>query len=99
MTSESKRLLQIGMLVIPGIGAAVGGKWAVDATRLATMPSASLPSPAELDSLRGYVVRSVPPAQIHKSTAGISAGSDPFGKVARGETPRYSTETGPAPAR
>ena len=101
MTSESRRLLQIGMLVIPVVAAAAGGKWAVDATRLATMPSASLPTPAELDSLRGYVVRSTPTAQATKPTLRpiVMGGSDPFAKVARWETPKYSTETGPAPAR
>jgi hypothetical protein len=101
MTSESKRLLQIGVLVIPVIAAAAGGKWAVDATHMATMPSATLPTPAELDSLRGYVVRSAPETQAPKpATSPIRvAGSDPFAKVARWETPKYSTNAGPIPAR
>jgi hypothetical protein len=102
MTSESKRLLQIGMLVIPVIAAAAGGKWAVDATRLATMPSAALPTPAELDSLRGYVVRTEPAAQSSRPAVPVVGivGSDPFASVTRGETPRYSDKgITPLPAR
>lgn len=103
MTSESKRLLQIGGLVIPVIAAAAGGKWAVDATRLATMPSAALPTPAELDSLRGYVVRTEPAAQPPKPASPVigNVSSDPFATVTHGETPRYSGQAiaPPLPAR
>jgi hypothetical protein len=101
MTSENRRLLQIGVLVIPVVAAAAGGKWAVDATRLAAMPSASLPTAAELDSLRGYVVRTAPAAQAPKATVSAFAigGADPFAKVARWESPRYSAEAVPVAAR
>jgi hypothetical protein len=97
MANESnKRLLQIAVLVVPIVAAAAGGKWAVDATRLPAMPSASLPTATELDSLRGYVTRKAPPqapAKLELSSYAIG-GSDPFGKVARSETPRYSADLG-----
>lgn len=98
MVSEGRRLLQVGALVIPVIAAAAGGKWAVDATRLKTIPSTTLPTPRELDSLRGYVVRT-PMPEAPKPTIGAYAvgGSDPFAKVARWEVPKYSEQvTGPA---
>ncbi len=88
MQSENTRLLQIAALVIPVIAAAAGGKWAVDATRLSVLPSASLPTSQELDSLRGYVLRTQPVAEPLKPTTGmLSVGTDPFAKVSVAEAP------------
>jgi hypothetical protein len=92
MASESKKLLQIAVLVFPILAAAAGGKWAVDATRMQVLPSASLPTASELDSLRGYVTRKTPPqtaAKVETSSYAIG-GADPFGKIA--SAPRYSGE-------
>jgi len=102
MSNDTRRLLQLGALVIPVVAAAAGGKWAVDATRLKAFASATLPTPQELDSLRGYVIRSAPVVQAPKPTVSAYAigGSDPFAKVASWETPKYSTAPlGPVPAR
>jgi hypothetical protein len=94
MANESKRLLQIAVLVIPIVAAAAGAKWAVDATRLTVIPSTLLPSATELDSLRGYVTRKPlagppPGTGLSPSPAG---GTDPFGKVSA--APRYAVEIG-----
>ena len=98
MGNESRRLLQVGALVIPVLAAAVGGKWAVDAARMKTGSPAALPTIQELDSLRGYVVQTPPVAQQPAPTAAIGGyafgGADPFAKVARWDTPRYSAGAG-----
>lgn len=101
MANESTRLLQVGALVIPVILAAAGGKWAVDATRLKTLPATTLPTPEELDSLRGYVVRTAPVVQAPAPSPQAYAigGSDPFAKVARWETPKYIAGAISAPSR
>ncbi|MDQ6718213.1 MAG: hypothetical protein M3Z17_07690 [Gemmatimonadota bacterium] len=104
MQSENTRLLQIAALVIPVIAAAAGGKWAVDATRLSVLPSASLPTSQELDSLRGYVLRTQPVAEPLKPTTGmLSVGTDPFAKVSVAEAPSYvggaAPVAGPGPVR
>lgn len=96
MASESQRVLKMGALVIPIFVAAAGGKWAVDAIGTKGIPSASLPTPQELDSLRGYVVRTTPPAPAPSPSVPAYAvgGSDPFAKVDRWETPRYVADGG-----
>lgn len=95
MSTDSTRLLQIAALVIPVVAAAAGGKWAVDATRTRGLPSATLPSAQELDSLRGYVVRTAPVAQSPTPTGDFAlAGSDPFAKVTA--PPSYTDELGGA---
>jgi hypothetical protein len=97
MANDSRRLLQTGALVIPIILAATGGKMAVNAARLKIYPSASLPTPQELDSLRGYVVRTAapaPPSAAPTISAYAFGGSDPFSKVTRWEAPKYLTEQG-----
>lgn len=104
MQSENTRLLQIAALVIPVIAAAAGGKWAVDATRLNVLPSASLPSSQELDSLRGYVLRTQPVAQPLIPAAGmLASGTDPFANVSVSEAPSYvgaaAAAAGPRPVR
>ncbi len=97
MQSENTRLLQIAALVIPVIAAAAGGKWAVDATRLNVLPSASLPSSRELDSLRGYVLRTQPVAQPPIPAAGmLASGTDPFANVSVSEAPSYVGASAPA---
>lgn len=97
MPNDNRSLLTAA-LVIPIILAAAGGKWAVDATRLKTYPSASLPTAQELDALRGYVTRTTAPSPAPASPiAAYAAGvSDPFRKVARWEMPRYLSESGVA---
>lgn len=87
MSSDGTRLLQVAALVIPVIVAAAGGKWAVDATRNKMGYSAQLPSAQELDSLRGYVMRSPPVVQAPapQEQAYALGGADPFAKVSRAE--------------
>ena len=96
MSNDGTRLLQIAALVIPVVVAAAGGKWAVDATRAKVGASSSLPTAAELDSLRTYVVRTPPIAaepQLPASALSVG-GVDPFAKVSRSETRVMSVSTG-----
>lgn len=96
MANESSRLLQIAVLIVPIVAAAAGGKWLVDATRRSAFPSGPLPTARELDSLRGYVSAPSPAVQpgkvVFKSYA--TGSSDPFAKVSRWDTPKYSGEIG-----
>jgi hypothetical protein len=87
MSNDGTRLLQIAALVIPIVVAAAGGKWAVDATRNKMGSAAQLPNAEELDSLRGYLMRSPPVVQPPSSQQQAYAlgGADPFAKVSRAE--------------
>ena len=73
------RPLAVAVSLVMVAGAA---KWAVNNTGVQSLPSASLPTAEELDSLRGYVVRSNPlPLPVTsmvvatEGTAGFSGGS------------------------
>jgi hypothetical protein len=96
MSSDGTRLLQIAALVIPVVVAAAGGKWAVDATRNKMGTTAQLPNTEELNSLRGYVMRSPPvveaPSSPHQAYS--LGGTDPFAKVSRAEVRSIGTGGG-----
>jgi hypothetical protein len=105
MQNDNTRLLQIAALVIPVIAAAAGGRWAVNAARFNGITSSSLPSARELDSLRGYVIRTQPVTHPPKPASEPVAygGPDPFAKVTASEAPSYAgglaVTPGPQPAR
>lgn len=103
MSNDSQRSLQIGALVIPLILAAAGGKMVLNAARLDAYSATGLPSTQELDSLRGYAARPTAftgPAPAPPTGAYAFGAYDPFSRVTRSETSRYSApESEIPPAR
>ncbi len=83
------RPLAVAVSLVMVAGAA---KWAVNSTAVHSLPSASLPTAEELDSLRGYVVRSKPLPLPVTSMVVATEGSDGFSGGNRWSDPTYTND-------
>ncbi len=93
MANGSQTIFRVSGVMV-AVLLALGGKWAVDATKLPTLPSSRLPTSEELDSLRGYVAKPSAPIAVARAVipAAGGAGLNPFAKVTLLEAPKYLSE-------
>jgi hypothetical protein len=90
MENDKRRALEMWALIIPILLAAGAAKMIANAARMKVFPSSALPSPQELDSLRGFVVRRSEPALSRSPTPGVVyAGSDPLSSQGRATVSNY----------